>query len=436
MNNSNIKKGITIGVIVCALILVGVLGSYAFFINAIENNKNEELNVETGTLALTFNDGNPGFNKELEFGSSAEKKFTVENTGTLDAIAKINWKNLINMYIEGSIIYSLSYYENEGDTPTEIITDKTIPRSETPVTEVLAGKLSIPAGKTYNYTLVITLNYLESTDQTADLNAFLNTEFSLEEDTLETEDNTFATSLVTKANKVSASGYESGNKGEMYTFEHAATDQTPALTDYRYLGANANNYVSFNDETWKIVGVFSVQSEENGEYEQRVKITKSELMDPLAWNTSNDNWSWPDSSLSQILNEAYYIGNGRFTETVLNETARNQVAQAKWYLGGSDSQDAETLYNVERDSSTINYVGLLYPSDFYYTYVNDKSWLRETSAIEWTMYVQHILSSADVLYTIDDATKTLGYRPTVYLRSDIEVTDGTGTSSDPYILSV
>ena len=62
------NKSITIGVISCALILVGFLGSYAFFIGQVGQNKNQEVTVETGTMALTFSDGNNGFNKELNFG--------------------------------------------------------------------------------------------------------------------------------------------------------------------------------------------------------------------------------------------------------------------------------------------------------------------------------------------------------------------------------
>ena len=40
----------------------------------------------------------------------------------------------------------------------------------------------------------------------------------------------------------------SEQKKEMWTFSHPATEQTEALTDYRYIGANPNNYVMFNDE--------------------------------------------------------------------------------------------------------------------------------------------------------------------------------------------
>src|SRR5699024_7093208 len=44
-------------------------------------------------------------------------------------------------------------------------------------------------------------------------------------------------------------------KKEMWTHTHPETEQTEALTDYRYIGADPNNYVEFNDELWRIIGV-------------------------------------------------------------------------------------------------------------------------------------------------------------------------------------
>ena len=46
----------------------------------------------------------------------------------------------------------------------------------------------------------------------------------------------------------------------MWTFIHEETEQLGATTDYRYIGANPNNYVKFNDELWRIIGVFDVDN--------------------------------------------------------------------------------------------------------------------------------------------------------------------------------
>lgn len=50
----------------------------------------------------------------------------------------------------------------------------------------------------------------------------------------------------------------STQKGEMWTFSHAATTLVPATPDYRYIGNTPNNYITFNNETWRILGYLMV----------------------------------------------------------------------------------------------------------------------------------------------------------------------------------
>ena len=64
--------------------------------------------------------------------------------------------------------------------------------------------------------------------------------------------------LVKKANGSDITVYNNGNKGEMYTFNQPETEQLEATTDYRYIGNIPNNYITFNNETWRIIGVFDV----------------------------------------------------------------------------------------------------------------------------------------------------------------------------------
>ena len=79
-----------------------------------------------------------------------------------------------------------------------------------------------------------------------------------------------AQQFISKANPLSITNYTDGDIHEMYTFEHEATEQTPALTDYRYIGDDPYNYVYFNCdsldnqnedtcEVWRIIGVFEYE---------------------------------------------------------------------------------------------------------------------------------------------------------------------------------
>ena len=47
----------------------------------------------------------------------------------------------------------------------------------------------------------------------------------------------------------------------------------------RYMGADPNNYVKFNNELWRIIGVFDVKSSVSGSTEERVKIIRDEPID-------------------------------------------------------------------------------------------------------------------------------------------------------------
>ena len=118
-------------------------------------------------------------------------------------------------------------------------------------------------------------------------------------------------------------------------------------------------------------------------------------------------------------------------------------------------------YNNVRSTNWTGKVGLMYPSDYAYTFAygvddvcyNDgyncktassaipsSSWLYITSQAQWTLapsssgagLVFFVSSSGYVDLTL--AYSSRGVRPVVYLKSDITLT-GTGTSSDPYVIS-
>ena len=152
----------------------------------------------------------------------------------------------------------------------------------------------------------------------------------------------------------------------------------------------------------------------------------------------------------------------------LNSTALSQISEVTYYLGGiSDSslQSAQTYYVSERGTTVYSgrptswtgLVGLMYRSDYAYTFangVNDECYLGSSSCydlssdITWLFRKQNdkitispYYSSNNIIY-IDfsgNAYTTQGVNlsspkyPVVYLRSDIKL-DGTGTSSDPYVI--
>lgn len=259
--------------------------------------------------------------------------------------------------------------------------------------------------------------------------------------------------LLAKANSENITDHESGNYKEMYAFRHEATAQTEALIDYRYIGEKPNNYITFNDELWRIIGVFTVEGEK-GVKEQRIKIIRDKSIGNLAWDSNNIN-EWPTSSLVTLLNEGdYYKKSGDYNLIGLTEKAKTQIALTKWYLGGSTDilHPSQTFYNLERGNTVYNErstnmiakIGLMYPSDYLYSYpdvIDTTSWLFNY-ALQWTITPQSLYPSGafyiHTSHSIQNAnvssSSNIGVRPCVYLRSNIEIISGIGTESDPYIL--
>ena len=96
---------------------------------------------------------------------------------------------------------------------------------------------------------------------------------------------TGAETLVAKANPetLDYNNATADQKNQMWAFTHEATEQLKATTDYRYIGANPNNYVKFNDELWRIIGVFDVD-DGTGKIEKRMKIIRNESIGNYSWD--------------------------------------------------------------------------------------------------------------------------------------------------------
>ncbi len=175
--NEKRKKIVILTVCAITLMLASILGTYAYFVSSINNDNRQEADVDTGTMRLRFADNDEGINAKLMLGESITKKFTLENTGTLDATVSIEWLDMINTYTEGSLTYTLSYSETEDGEYTEIVSSTNVPTSSTEFTSTLVPDITIPVGVTYYYNLEVTLNNLNDVDQTEDLNASFSTKF-------------------------------------------------------------------------------------------------------------------------------------------------------------------------------------------------------------------------------------------------------------------
>ncbi len=278
----------------------------------------------------------------------------------------------------------------------------------------------------------------------------------------------------------------------------------------RYYGSNPDNYVSFNNELWRIIGVFG----------NNVKLVRSEKLGELSWDSSASSVNngrgvneWSQSDLKNYLNTMYYGGtsvtcyNRQNNQTTtcpankLDNTSKSLIDNHTWNTGApnystlydstTESFDTVEFYNAERGTTNgkicngrdacndtvtrttewTGYIGLPYPTDYAYassesdceTNMNagdidfdngifnmtckKNNWMHHGTTMEIedaTWFMSPVADpdfAANVWYVLgggltNDSCAAYPFSafPTIYLKSNIIIESGKGTSSDPYIL--
>ena len=195
------------------------------------------------------------------------------------------------------------------------------------------------------------------------------------------------------------------------TANNLAYDNTTD-NNLRYINSSPKNYIEFNDELWRIIGVFEVENP-NGVKEKRLKIVKNTSIGNYSWdttfhgteatgagnfNTANGINEWSQADIMYLLNPNYenhkepnyYIKDGKvaydddylvnnslyynraagkcftsannyysdcdFTNTGLKANARKYIDTVKWHTGAvnvsASNITAYDLYNYERGTAT------------------------------------------------------------------------------------
>ena len=292
----------------------------------------------------------------------------------------------------------------------------------------------------------------------------------------------------------------------LYEFEGSSNnlkkDNTPDK-NIRYYGSNPNNYVSFNNELWRIIGVFG----------NNVKLVRKDSLGNLSWDSSESSVNsgygvneWSQSDLKNYLNTMYYggttvtcYGDTNNTTTTcptgtIDETAKTLIDNSTWNTGAITWNDA-TIVNqgtfalntvpfykaergsvngkicssgiacsdiVKRTTTWTGYIGLPYATDYAYAsgesicetnmkaqdsnnvYIcKNDNWMFKNT-LYWT-----ISPGADsgtsryVWYVRGDGYADYSYAarggvvfPAIYLKSNVLIDSGNGTSSNPYTLKL
>ena len=213
---------------------------------------------------------------------------------------------------------------------------------------------------------------------------------------------------------------------------------------YTYKGANPNNYVTFNDEKagWRIISINS---------DGTIKIMRTANAGNRAWATSGfNNWNRP-ASLNTYLNGDYYNS--------LTATAQSQIVEGIYYAGAVTwgNNDMQDQISDEKSVTSKEKVALPTLSEYiragsntscktFGTYYSNYSTCKNSdwmwiNDMWWTLSplsgnsdsVLLVYSSGYVDY--DNASNTSNaVRPAITLSSEVQITGGTGTQSDPYTI--
>ena len=252
----------------------------------------------------------------------------------------------------------------------------------------------------------------------------------------------------------------------------------------RYYGSNPNNYVIFNNELWRIIGVFG----------NNVKLIRKDSLGRFSWDSSESNvnggWGvneWSQSALKNYLNTMYYGGtsvtcyNGQNKKEVtcpankLDNTSKSLIDNYTWNTGAIElgkASDTLAFYKdergnltglinndtVERTTTWPGYIGLPYATDWAYASGNDICEVNMRSKDSSNKYIclnDNWMSKGEEYWTLsprasnvndiwmvsnfvsvwtNSASSPYALHPSIYLKNNVQIISGTGTSSDPYIL--
>ena len=460
----------------CTILVLGI--SYAVFFQVNQNSNNQV--VEAGDLTFTYQDGNqitsssksscfePMSDDESGlYSANCSYQFSVQNTGSLMGSYTLTLTaNASNNAPADQIKVILKRQNAEGVLETVESYPKKI--SEIP-NGILLENGEINVGDSIVYSIQLYVDESTVTDPNVDSGTAYNIDYMIN-GTATVHENQDISSEVPKTAVDTITELASSNP------EQLVYDGT-VDNNLRYIGANPNNYVSFNGELWRIIGVMNNIDNGSGAKEARLKIIRDEPTDIDSWDyDSNGSYEndWSQSGLQEKLNTTY-LSSFQFSY-------QRMISNAVWNLGGlsSYSNPTSTFYTSERGTEVytgrpttwIGQIGLMYPSDYgfatsggnigretclsydlgswdsysdclnndwmYFYYGSQEDW---TSEPIWSLTPYSTVSDVFQISIFGSVGMEGTHRagvifPVTYLSSNVKITGGDGSESNPFTLSL
>ena len=234
--------------------------------------------------------------------------------------------------------------------------------------------------------------------------------------------------------------------------ENNDLEKDPYECRYFFTGATPNNYITFNNETWRIISV---------ECDGTTKVIKTDSIANMLWSQYGENNYWATELELQIRD---YLDN------YIHDFWFNGLGQHDLNIGYVDPDNEqlensiELLVNQEKSGSYQSNIGLITASEYIRANSNIKqcgtlslnnnnistcnstNWLYKPQSTWWTLtpsiranyQVYSIFTNGSVGLAQAYENRGLGsprdVYPIIFLANNINVS-GTGTSYDPYTLS-
>ena len=456
------KKGIKILII---LTLIGVVSlvtgiTFAIYENTINAGKSQV--IKTGVVNFILTESTNGLvldnlQELTDYEGMAQEEyyeFTIKNTGDTITDYEISLVDKPNSSYTGTILdekyIKVGLLKNNSK---EIIVNlKDVNR--------LIDKVTLDVEDTVNYKLRLWLDFGNLEDEAKEALVGQKIFLALKINGIQNVNKvpTGADTLIKLTDNKDNSG--------LYTITHAKDSTlqigtTEDITEYRYRGASPKNYVTFNNEVWRILGVFPTD-DGTGNIENRIKIVRKDSIGTKYWDTSGSN-KWSVSSLGRELNSSYI-------NTLNTNHAYDMIDNVKYYLGGytNNTLTLNNMYSYERKisgsgtyyyssnpNSWVGKIALMYASDYGYaagdactgnlsgyssSTCTSNNWLYNSNN-EWLL--AHVANGSGNSFLTYNGGVSIGsvsgnlraVRPSLYLNSNVMIESGDGTSSNPYKLS-
>ena len=401
------------GKIAVLLTLLGVTSivigtTFAIYENTINTNKNHI--IKTGVVNFTLTESTNGLvldnlQELTDYEGMAQEtfyEFTIKNTGNTITDYEISLVDKPNSSYTGTILDDK--YVKAGllkNNSKEIIVNlKEVNR--------LIDKVTLDVDKSANYKLRLWLDLKDITDEEKEALVGQKIFLALKINGIQNMEN-----ITIATDKLIALTDNKDNSG-LYTITHPKDTTLQIgtnedITEYRYRGASPKNYVTFNGETWRILGVFSTD-DGTGNIENRVKIIRDQSIGNKSWDNGTTAYNYTKNDNLMLLqaknkskveyleksNEYDVIGlakpeatpfsnnwttatlNAELNTTYLNSldsTSKSMIGNTKYYLGGYNgfvsgqgyTQTSVQMYSYERKIKNTT------SNEFYYG-TNPNSW--------------------------------------------------------------